>query len=73
MAVNYNLAANNWRVSDLSPMPVGEWEPTYDTELWKNKKVLNLFVQKVTQVDGEGKANVTPQAVQVWEWKPALK
>ena len=73
VAVNYNLAANNWRVSDLSPMPVGEWEPTYDTELWKNKKVLNLFVQKVTQVDGEGKANVTPQAVQVWEWKPALK
>jgi hypothetical protein len=55
---------------DLNPAPVGQWEPTYDTELWKDKKVLDLFVQNVTQVDGEGKANTAPQAVQVWEWKP---
>ncbi|MEP6614056.1 MAG: BNR repeat-containing protein [Mucilaginibacter sp.] len=70
MAVNYNLGGNNWQVRDLNPASVGEWEPTYDTELWKDKKVLDLFVQKVTQVDGEGKANMAPQEVQVWEWRP---
>jgi len=73
MAVNYNLVTNNWKARDLSSTSVGEWEPTYDTELWKNKKLLNLFVQKVTQVDGEGKANVEPRFVQVWEWRPVVK
>jgi len=70
VSVNYNLATDNWRTMDLKPASVGQWEPTYDTELWKGKKVLDLFVQNVTQVDGEGKANTTPQAAQVWEWKP---
>lgn len=71
IAVTHNLDENKWVVSDLSPSDVGAWEPTYDTELWKDKKVLNLFVQKVVQVDGEGKANISSQPVQVLEWKPA--
>lgn len=71
IAVTHNLDENKWAVSDLSPFDVGAWEPTYDTELWKDKKILNLFVQKVVQVDGEGKANITSQPVQVLEWKPA--
>jgi hypothetical protein len=60
-------------VSDLSAASVGDWEPTYDTELWKDKKILDLFVQKVVQVDGEGRANVLPEPVQVLEWKPVIK
>ncbi|WPV00843.1 BNR repeat-containing protein [Mucilaginibacter sp. cycad4] len=70
VAINNDLKTANWRVNDLTTISVGEWEPTYDTELWKDKKILNLFVQQVTQVDGEGKANMAPTKVQVLEWKP---
>ncbi|WP_114936981.1 BNR repeat-containing protein [Mucilaginibacter endophyticus] len=70
VAVNKDLKSGNWQVSDLSSESVGEWEPTYDTELWKDKKFLSLFVQKVTQIDGEGKASIPPTNVQVLEWKP---
>ena len=70
VAVNTNLQSTNWQISDLTAAPVGEWEPTYDTELWKNKKVLNLFIQQVTQIDGEGKASLAPTKVQVLEWMP---
>lgn len=70
VAVNNDLQSANWKVNDLNTTSVGEWEPTYDTELWKAKKVLSLFVQKVTQVDGEGRASIQPTNVQVVEWKP---
>ncbi|WP_184542264.1 BNR repeat-containing protein [Mucilaginibacter sp. FT3.2] len=70
VAVNHKLSGDKWIVSDLSQSAVGEWEPSYDTELWKNKKILNLFVQKVVQVDGEGQAKVDPQPVEVLEWNP---
>lgn len=67
VAVTGNLAGNKWTVNDLSAFAVGAWEPTYDTELWKDKKILNLFIQNVVQVDGEGQANITAQPVQVME------
>lgn len=70
MAITDDLVKSKWKVKDLTTVPVGSWEPSYDTELWKDKKVLDLFVQKVVQVDGEGKAAVPPQPVQVLEWKP---
>lgn len=59
-----------WKIIDLTDDPVGSWEPTYDTELWKERKVLNLFVQKVEQVDAEGLSASPPQMVTVLEWKP---
>ncbi|MBD0288522.1 MAG: neuraminidase, partial [Flavisolibacter sp.] len=55
---------------DLTPTTVGSWEPTYDTELWKEKGMLHLFVQNVEQVDAEGKADIPPQMVEVLEWAP---
>jgi hypothetical protein len=70
MAVNSDLQNGNWQVNDLTAASIGEWEPTYDTELWKDKKILSLFVQQVTQVDGEGKASIAPTKVQVLDWKP---
>jgi hypothetical protein len=73
IAINDNLKSDNWQLSDLTATSVGSWEPTYDTELWKDKKILNLFVQKTTQIDGEGNAKATPQPVQVLEWKPSPK
>ncbi|GGK72347.1 BNR repeat-containing protein [Rufibacter glacialis] len=59
-----------WAILDLTPESLGSWEPTYDTELWKDKQVLNLFIQKVDQVDGEGRSSLGPQPIQVVEWKP---
>jgi hypothetical protein len=32
---------------------MGQWEPTFDSELWKEKQELHLFAQKVQQVSGD--------------------
>jgi hypothetical protein len=65
-----NLIKGKWSVSDLAPVALGSWEPTYDTELWKTRSVLNLFVQHVEQVDGEGISNIPSQMIYVLDWKP---
>ena len=65
-----NIKSSRWGVADLTNYPLGSWEPSFDTELWKNKNILHLFLQKVEQIDGEGKANLPPQPVEVLEWKP---
>ncbi|MGX5689737.1 BNR repeat-containing protein [Arcticibacter tournemirensis] len=68
-----SLGSGKWKIIDLSQDSLGSWEPSYDTELWKDKQHLNLFVQKVEQIDGEGKANVPPSMVKVLEWSPFKK
>lgn len=73
LVLSNDITGTNWQIKDLTAQPVGSWEPTYDTELWKQKEILNLFIQNVTQVDGEGKANTLPQPVQILEWKPSKK
>lgn len=70
VAINKDLSKDVWQVDDLTRFSVGAWEPSYDTGLWADKNILNLFVQKVVQIDGEGKANNPPEAVQVLEWRP---
>lgn len=45
-----------WKVKDLTETTVGEWEPNYDIALWKNTNKLHIFIQNVTQIDGEGVA-----------------
>lgn len=69
VAINTDLSHNQWTIKDLTATSVGSWEPSYDTELWKEKGILNLYVQKVVQVDLEGKADVKPTPVQVLEYK----
>lgn len=69
IAINNDISMQTWWCSDLTKMNVGEWEPTFDTELWATKKRLDLFVQYVEQVDGEGKANAAPTSVNVLTWK----
>lgn len=56
-----NLQNNVWKITDLTTFSVNAWEPSYDTELWRNRGKLHLFVQKVTQVDGEGVAASQPE------------
>jgi hypothetical protein len=70
-AVSINkIQSGKLKVFDLIETSVGSWEPSFDTELWKDKGLLNLFVQRVEQIDAEGAANIPPQMVQVLEWKP---
>ncbi len=66
LAVN-KIRKNGWKIMDLDNTDNGEWEPTYDTELWSNKKQLHIFVQKVKQADKEGVTNTPPQLVQVFQ------
>lgn len=70
VATTENIDTNRWRVYDLTQEGVGAWEPTYDTELWKSGKLLNIFLQNVQQVDGEGTGVLPAQMVSVLEWKP---
>jgi hypothetical protein len=70
IATSNDIENNKWVMKDLWKEDMGSWEPTYDTELWKTRKTLDLFVLKSTQIDGEGKANVQPQMAGVIEWKP---
>ncbi len=72
IALNDALGSENWNIKDLTGTSTGEWEPTYDTELWKSKRMLSLFLQNVTQIDGEGKADQAPSKVQVLDWKPII-
>ena len=69
-AICNDLGKMKWNVLDLSSEDEGAWEPSYDTELWKKKHLIHLFVQKVIQVDAEGKGSIGPQMVKVIEWKP---
>lgn len=67
IAVNKDLTSNRWKVQNITAASVGQWEPTYDTELWKQQQQLHLFLQKVEQADAEGAAVFPPQMVQVLE------
>lgn len=66
LAICENLN-NYWQIKDLTGFSVGSWEPSYDTELWRKKRKLHLFIQRTEQVDGEGKADISPQPVYVME------
>ncbi|MBC9796162.1 BNR repeat-containing protein [Sinomicrobium weinanense] len=58
---------DNWVIKDLTSVSLIQWEPLYDTELWKSREELHLFVQKVEQIDGEGVANTQATPVKVVE------
>lgn len=68
-----NLEKKHWKLKDISRFPVGQWEPNFDKELWREKRQLHIFSQNVSQADGEGLAKVYPQAVQVLELKKLPK
>lgn len=73
LAINQDIQTNQWQIQDLTSGSVGDWEPSYDTELWKDKKILNLYLQNVIQIDGEGITDMKPSAVKVLQWKPKIK
>lgn len=73
VAINKNIDSHKWNLYDLTTTSVGSWEPSYDSELWKEKQIVNLFVQNVEQVDGEGIAVHPPQMIRVLEWSPTYQ
>lgn len=67
MAYTDNIASGKWTVSDLTDFPVEAWEPGIDSELWKSRKQLHIFVQKTFQGDGEKTVEAEPTPVYVLE------
>jgi len=65
--VCYNLEADTtrWFEHDLTLSPVDSWEPSYDTDLWKDSLKLDIFVQRMGQGDGETQEDLPPQPVYI--------
>lgn len=62
-----NLKKRTWTIRDLTDFSVDSWEPTFDTELWRNMEEVHIFVQNTSQIDGEGLAEIPPQMIYVLE------
>ncbi len=62
-----DVATGRWNICDLTGFSVDAWEPSHDTELWKQKRLLHLFVQKTMQGDGEQAVEIAAQPIYVLE------
>ncbi len=60
-----DISSSAWDVMDLTTFPVDAWEPSLDTELWKTRHLLNIFLQHTTQGDGEQTTDSEAQPVYV--------
>ena len=67
MAYTEDVDKGEWKVTDLTDFAVDAWEPSHDTELWKQRKQFHLFVQHTKQGDGEQTVAFEPQPVYVLE------
>lgn len=67
MSVSTDPELKIWETSDFTDFSVGDWEPSYDTELWKTQNKLHLYVQKMGQGDGEQLEKMEPQPVYILE------
>lgn len=70
VACTPHLDQGRWHVIDLLERPMGAWEPSFDTELWREAGLLNLYLQTVHQADAEGVVPTGPTKVGVLEWTP---
>ncbi len=69
VAITDNIG-RGWRTIDLAERDLGMWEPSFDLNLWNRRKVLDLFVQRVGQGDGEKLEDLAPQLISILEWRP---
>ena len=67
VATKQDLEESKWKITDLTDFTVGAWEPTYDTELWREEHKLHLLVQHTDQGDGEKTSLLSPQPVYILE------
>ena len=61
VTVGYSEDNQNWNLVDLTATGLGDWEPTYDADLWKRENKLHLLYQPV----GLGSTSST---ISVLEW-----
>ncbi len=61
------LHTGHWKIEDITTTPAGQWEPSYDTNLWQEKGLLHLYLQQVAQGDGEKTENIPPTEISVLE------
>lgn len=73
VCTNNYLINNTWNIYDITPFAVDSWEPSYDTELWKEQQRLDLFVQRTEQGDGESLVQMAAQPVFVYEFNENSK
>lgn len=59
----------NWVTTDLTDFDVDAWEPSLDTQLWRDKGCLHIFVQTAHQGDGERPVDSAPTTVSILEVK----
>jgi hypothetical protein len=69
VATTSDLNRAKWKLKDMTDFPVGAWEPTFDTELWRLKHKLHVFVVNTAQGDGEKSADLPAQPVYILEIK----
>lgn len=67
LAYSDNITSGKWQYKDLTDFSVDAWEPSHDTELWKKKEQLHLFIQRTAQGDGERMVDIDAQPVYVLE------
>jgi hypothetical protein len=70
VAICNNLGKPTWQIKDLVDFSVGMWEPSYDTELWKNSNLLHIYIQNVGQGDDEKIDPLPASDVSILEWTP---
>lgn len=64
------LADKQWSVTDLTDFSVDAWEPSIDNDLWRTGSLLDIYVQKTSQGDGEKVTDSAPGPVYVLEYRP---
>ncbi len=67
LATTANGADGKWSVTDITDMNVDAWEPSIDSDLWRQRQQLHIFVQQTAQGDGEKTVNIKPTPVYVLE------
>jgi hypothetical protein len=72
MNVSIDPAMNLWKVYDLTSASVYSYEPSYDTDLWKDSSMLHIFAQKAGQGDGETLEMLPAQDVYIIEFQSAF-
>jgi hypothetical protein len=72
LSVSYtmDISKGAWKTIDLTQDAIGQSEPSFDTELWRRKNLLHVYVQYSGQGDGEQTERIPPQNVRILEWKP---
>jgi len=72
MNISIDPAMNLWKVYDLTANSVYSYEPSYDTDLWKDSFMLHIFAQKAGQGDGETLETLPAQDVYIIEFQSSF-